>query len=428
MSKLNYKIFIIIICGFSLLHSQGTLSNIAFYSASLNEYRQVQIYLPENYNPQDNATRFPVIYFLHGAGENSRSEDKLFSIYNNLLINNIISPVIIVKPDGSCPPWGWSLFTNSELYGQFEAYIVTDLIELIDSAYNTIASRDKRAIMGYSSGGYAAMRSALKHPEIYCGVATHSGALNLHIFSKFASSLLVENGGGLEPVSSFNPSAGPITLGAFRLAGALSPNLDNPPYYVDFPFDSMGYWIPSVWEHWKPQNCASLAKNIDVDDNLAIYFDCGTKDEVHHYEMNTSFADSLDKLGLPHEFQSFDGGHYDRYERYPTGLKFLDSVINKIAGINDNEIQNPLIFSLSQNNPNPFNPKTTIQFPIPVFGFVVLKVYDFLGREVATLVNGYKSAGEYVVEFTAKNISSGIYLYQMKCGNFIKTKKMLLMK
>ena len=360
----------------------------------------------------------------------------MFSTFNNLIGSGTISPVIIVKPDGTCPPWGWSLFANSELYGQFEDYIVTDLVEFIDSAYNTIASRNKRAIMGYSSGGYAAMRSALKHPEIYCGVATHSGALNLRMFSKFAFNILQENGGsGQNPVSSFNPYAGQFSLGAFRMAGALSPDLDNPPYYVDFPLDSLGHWIPSVWERWQPQNCASLANNISPDDNLAIYLDCGIKDEVYHYEMNTSFADSLDKFGLPYEFISFDGGHSDRYKRYPTGLKFLDSVMSKIVGINNNETQNTLEFSLSQNYPNPLNPNTNIEYRIPDFAFVTLKVYDLLGKEVTTLVNGYKPAGIYKLEFKAENLPSGIYFYQMsmipvriQTSKYLETKKMLLVK
>lgn len=85
-------------------------------------------------------------------------------------------------------------------------------------------------------------------------------------------------------------------------------------------------------------------------------------------------------------------------------------------------------FTLSQNYPNPFNPTTTISYQLPVTSNVKLKVYDILGREVATLVNEEKPAGSYEVEFNGSGLSSGIYFYQLKAGNFIQTKKFVLMK
>jgi len=85
-------------------------------------------------------------------------------------------------------------------------------------------------------------------------------------------------------------------------------------------------------------------------------------------------------------------------------------------------------FSLSQNYPNPFNPSTKIKFTITELRFTILKVYDVLGNEVATLVNEYKSAGEYKVEFSGSELTSGIYFYQLKAGSFIETKKMQLIK
>lgn len=85
-------------------------------------------------------------------------------------------------------------------------------------------------------------------------------------------------------------------------------------------------------------------------------------------------------------------------------------------------------FSLSQNYPNPFNPSTTIDFSIPVKSNVVLKVYDVVGNEVATLVNEERSAGTYNVNFNAKSHSSGVYYYTLKTENFTQTKKMILMK
>jgi hypothetical protein len=88
----------------------------------------------------------------------------------------------------------------------------------------------------------------------------------------------------------------------------------------------------------------------------------------------------------------------------------------------------PESFSISQNYPNPFNPSTKIRYSIYTNGFVSLKVYDVLGNEVVTLVNEELSTGEYVVEFDAAGLTSGIYFYQLKTEGFVETKKMLLLK
>jgi len=86
------------------------------------------------------------------------------------------------------------------------------------------------------------------------------------------------------------------------------------------------------------------------------------------------------------------------------------------------------IFELEQNFPNPFNPSTTIKFRLADYGQVTLKIYDVLGNELMTLVNEPKTAGSYQVEFDASALTSGVYFYQLKAGNFIQTKKMVLLK
>ncbi|MBK8662803.1 MAG: T9SS type A sorting domain-containing protein [Ignavibacteriales bacterium] len=85
-------------------------------------------------------------------------------------------------------------------------------------------------------------------------------------------------------------------------------------------------------------------------------------------------------------------------------------------------------YQLSQNFPNPFNPSTTIRYSIPEAGVVTVKVFNILGKEVATLVNGYHQAGSFNVSFDASNLSSGVYLYQIEAGSFKATKKLTLIK
>ena len=84
--------------------------------------------------------------------------------------------------------------------------------------------------------------------------------------------------------------------------------------------------------------------------------------------------------------------------------------------------------NLDQNYPNPFNPTTAISYQLSANSFVTLKVYDLLGREVATLVNSQLPAGSYQTSFDASHLSSGVYLYELRAGDFVQTRKMALMK
>ncbi|MDE3058933.1 MAG: S8 family serine peptidase [Bacteroidota bacterium] len=88
----------------------------------------------------------------------------------------------------------------------------------------------------------------------------------------------------------------------------------------------------------------------------------------------------------------------------------------------------PLVFALGQNYPNPFNPTTQLRFTIAELRFVTLKIYDVLGREVATLVNEQKSPGTYAVNFDGSRFASGVYFYHLQAGSFIATKRMVLVK
>jgi len=88
----------------------------------------------------------------------------------------------------------------------------------------------------------------------------------------------------------------------------------------------------------------------------------------------------------------------------------------------------PVTYHLSQNFPNPFNPATTIQYQLPKNGFVTLKIYDILGKEVAALVNDQKTQGRYSVNFDASRLASGVYIYQLRVNDYVSSKKMLFLK
>ena len=109
---------------------------------------------------------------------------------------------------------------------------------------------------------------------------------------------------------------------------------------------------------------------------------------------------------------------------------YLDNIckVNGTTGISNLNLEIPNEYSLSQNYPNPFNPATKIKYDIPISNYVTLKIYDVLGKEVASLVNEKQNAGSYTVDFFAGNLSSGVYFYRIKSGEFIQTKSMMLLK
>ena len=88
----------------------------------------------------------------------------------------------------------------------------------------------------------------------------------------------------------------------------------------------------------------------------------------------------------------------------------------------------PTAYSLSQNYPNPFNPSTNIEFELAASSYVSLKVFDVLGREVVTLVEGDRSAGSHTVTLNASDLSSGIYFYRLEAADFTETKRLVLLK
>lgn len=121
----------------------------------------------------------------------------------------------------------------------------------------------------------------------------------------------------------------------------------------------------------------------------------------------------------------------DINEEIYAGLE--DGKIRKISGIiltdiDDDPVNMPTQYKLNQNYPNPFNPSTKINWQSPVGSHQSIKVFDVLGNEIATLVDEYKPAGKYEVEFIASSLPSGVYFYRLQSGSFLQIKKMILLK
>lgn len=114
---------------------------------------------------------------------------------------------------------------------------------------------------------------------------------------------------------------------------------------------------------------------------------------------------------------------------YSYRLKQIDNNgTYKYISLDESFTVQPLDYELAQNYPNPFNPSTIIKYQIPAAGHVSIKVYNLLGKEVATLVNENKPAGNYEVEFSSEELTSGVYIYKLQSGSFVEAKKMMLLK
>ncbi|OQY74414.1 MAG: hypothetical protein B6D44_04320 [Ignavibacteriales bacterium UTCHB2] len=111
-------------------------------------------------------------------------------------------------------------------------------------------------------------------------------------------------------------------------------------------------------------------------------------------------------------------------------LSRLDEILQSRFGVNSGESEKiiPKEYSLEQNYPNPFNPITTIRYDLPKDGLVQLEVFDIIGRKITTLVNTHQSAGRYEINFDASNLASGVYIYKLQSGQYVSSKKMMLLK
>jgi hypothetical protein len=117
------------------------------------------------------------------------------------------------------------------------------------------------------------------------------------------------------------------------------------------------------------------------------------------------------------------------YRKYLKGAVIGKNVYGDttLTSVKDEPISE-MQYDLLQNYPNPFNPETNIKYTVKSRGYVTLKVYDILGNEIITLVNEEKPAGNYEVKFNGSGLASGIYIYKLTSGNFIKARKLLLLK
>lgn len=315
------------------------------------DVRKMQVYLPKGYD-QSNTKKYPVVYLLHGLPFTEESfvsteswdpwigDSSPFKIYpdfpqesfkqwiDQLIESGKVKPMIIVMPNASNVNYGFSFYTNSILTGGFEDYIVNDLVNYIDSNYRTSANKDGRAVIGFSQGGYAAVKFGMLHPDKFGAIASHSGLLYIDGILSMGDIIIAENPGGFDgpDMAKF------LTTGMYAMSSAWSPNLNNPPYMVDLPIDwDSGTIIPSVREKWLEHDAFTMLDKYheSLKSLNGVFIDCGTLDELGMTLMVDAFCQKMEAMTIDHTYESFEGGHFTHmYSRLERSLAFVSEKMN----------------------------------------------------------------------------------------------------
>lgn len=244
-----------------------------------------------------------------------------------------------------------------------------------------------------------------------------------------------------DPLYSLNPpnlliplnSTSPLLLEADPIAGITTDILGEPrsgflPTIGCYEFDSTTLPV-------ELSSFSALVSNRDVTLSWTTLtelnnsgFDVQRKPASSTSWESIGFVNGNGTSNTPHNYEfvdrSLETGRYNyrlKQTDFNGNFEYLNLTSEVAVGV-------PAHYNLSQNYPNPFNPSTSINFDLPVDGKVSIKLFDMAGREVATLINELKTAGYYTLRFDASNFSSGVYFYRLTSGDFVSTKKMMLIK
>jgi hypothetical protein len=171
---------------------------------------------------------------------------------------------------------------------------------------------------------------------------------------------------------------------------------------------SNGQWVNSV----------RLTYTYDIKENLASFWSFSWA--------SSSWTPWDFPVSTPEGLSLYDSA--GNYYIFPSAYNITITYKTILTGVASERGNAPAIFSLSQNYPNPFNPSTTIKYTLPSATQVKLSVYDILGREVSVLVNDRRDAGVYEIKFDGSNLASGVYFYRLQAGDYVASKKMLVLK
>ena len=292
----------------------GIVDEETYYSEALGMEKTALVYLPEGYD--SSGGEYQVVYFIGGFGcglGNWCSTPELVAELDSMIGDGVIDPFILVEVDQLVTPFAPALpfpvpsfLTDSELNGNQETALVEDLVPWIDATYRTMADRDHRYIFGRSAAGYGSTRVAMRHSDVFGGLGTQVGTIAMEPQVAAVPMLLSEYPDG--PPYDFNPAAGEWSMYIFAWCAAMTPNMTNPPWYVDLWIDQDGNIDPEVAARYFAQSDSRwAAEMVAAGESLDIFM--GGGDQDFYLPFTTYFANDLDQLGIPYTLQIFHGDH-----------------------------------------------------------------------------------------------------------------------
>jgi len=398
----------------------------SFYSPSLDMNKMVDIYLPGDYylHPE---LEYPVIYYLHGRGgdQNSGNLSAMTYYSNHNADSTITSPAaIFVCPDGSCEPYMGCMWLNSELYGNYEDYVIQDLREFISSSFRVQEDKDFHFITGHSMGGFGSAFLATKHPDLFRAACPSAGAFTWGdtLLSAWHNNLYEENDGFY-----LDYNAGLYTQIYFTLCGGFSPDTTAEPWYFQSLYDTLGNVVDEVYEQWLGFCSASMVKDIPTENNLAYYLICGVEDELSFFPSNLEMVDTLQKYGRDYQTSWHNYGHtvFDPVS-HKAMFHWVDSLIMDAythPDVPDFNLQHST-FNISCF-PNPFSEIVHIEYEIENPSLVYINVFNVVGEKVAGLQDGPFAEGKHMISWDAGDLPSGLYFCHVLYRNEIVVKKII---
>ena len=305
--------------------------------------RTVPIYLPPSYEA-DPARRYPVIFVLAGFTGRGRMllNDDPWSPPLDERMDRLVAAgcgeAILVMPD-CFTRFGGSQYLDSTATGAYETHVAGELVAWVDARFRTLPARDHRGVAGRSSGGYGALSLAMKRPDVFGAVACHSGDLCFDYcyrgdVPRFC--IQVQQAGGLAAwlerfeARHLKGHEDMLTLNILGMAAAYSPNPASPAFGIDLPCDlETGAFREEIWRRWLEHDpLVMLESRAEALRSLRLlHLDCGTRDE-HNLQLGARlFSRRLKELGIPHEYEEFDGGHRNTSYRYDSSLPKLTRVL-----------------------------------------------------------------------------------------------------
>lgn len=284
--------------------------------------QEAAIYLPPSYG-DDSRRRYPTIYLLHGIFDSRETWLRFVDtpgILDRLIGERLIPEVVAVMPTAR-NQYGGGFYRDSPVAGHWARYIAEDLISFVDGRYKTLASADARAVMGHSMGGYGALHLVMEHPGVF-SVAWAMAPCCLSV----SDDLGFGNQAWSKAFSLESPQQAQEALAsgdfyavaALGLLSAFSPAPDQPPFYIEFPFDVVRGEVVvrdevynAYLDEFPVRRINGAREQLLALKGLAL--DAGIRDQFRHIPTGArEFSQRLAEERIPHLFEVYDGDHREK--------------------------------------------------------------------------------------------------------------------